>query len=360
MIKHLAGLALGSLVLPIVACQSGSEGAVGIEELSSRRPLAVIYDTDMDFDDASALALLCQEHKQGRIELVGVTVNNNGAGFPGNALQHARCVLQACGLSSVPIADGANTGVNPAPPELRFAIDGVLSGALASCTVTPRPATETPAQLISRVSPSNRDVMVISTGPLTNLADAIAASPSLSHRIDHVVAMGGALWTSGNLFGTGSEGFDNTQEFNIWIDPASADAVIDTFQGEFDLVPLDATNQVPITPAFVARLGADRTTPEANLVYNIVTQPITSYGISLGLFYWWDPLAVIAAVRNDDIVEFERARVAVVQEGPSQGRIVTDRRGYRIEVATEVDTPEFETTFINALNARRPGRSCNP
>ena len=76
----------------------------------------LIFDTDMDFDDAAALAYLCQQHKRGEIDLRAVTVTNNGAGVPGNAIRHARCILAECGLSHIPVADGSDTGVSPTPP----------------------------------------------------------------------------------------------------------------------------------------------------------------------------------------------------------------------------------------------------
>jgi flagellar biosynthetic protein FliP len=42
----------------------------------------VIYDSDLDFDDASTLAYLCEEHKLGRIDMRAVTVANNSCGRP--------------------------------------------------------------------------------------------------------------------------------------------------------------------------------------------------------------------------------------------------------------------------------------
>jgi len=81
-------------------------------------PVPVIYDSDMDFDDASTLAYLCEEHKLRRIDLRAVTVANDGFGQPGRTLRHARSVLEQCGLPQVPIAEAATgAGVPPAPAE---------------------------------------------------------------------------------------------------------------------------------------------------------------------------------------------------------------------------------------------------
>src|SRR3954454_25360375 len=83
------------------------------------RPIPVIYDSDMDFDDASTLAYLCEEHKLGRIDLRAVTVANDGFEVPARTLRHARSVLEQCGLPRVPVAAGATgEGVHSAPAEL--------------------------------------------------------------------------------------------------------------------------------------------------------------------------------------------------------------------------------------------------
>lgn len=46
----------------------------------------------------STLAYLCRRHKQHAIELLAVTVDNDGMGTPGRALTHVRAILERCGL----------------------------------------------------------------------------------------------------------------------------------------------------------------------------------------------------------------------------------------------------------------------
>jgi inosine-uridine nucleoside N-ribohydrolase len=104
-----AGAVLGGALAQ--ATRSAAAGGSG--------PVPVIYDSDLDFDDASTLAYLCEEHRLRRIDLRAVTVANDGFGEPGRTLRHARSVLDQCGLPWVPVAEGATgAGVHPAPPEL--------------------------------------------------------------------------------------------------------------------------------------------------------------------------------------------------------------------------------------------------
>ena len=85
----------------------------------------------------------------------------------------------------------------------------------------------------------------------------------------------------------------------MWLDPAAASDVFRAMPpGVTHLVPLDATNDVPITPQYVHKLGADRRTVSARLVYKIMTQPAMTQGIDQGIYYWWDDLAAVSAFRD--------------------------------------------------------------
>src|SRR5215813_7348566 len=65
---------------------------------------AVIFDTDVDFDDTAALAAPAQQRLGGHIDLRAVTITNDGGGLPGKAYLHARCLLNMLGVPNVPIA----------------------------------------------------------------------------------------------------------------------------------------------------------------------------------------------------------------------------------------------------------------
>lgn len=341
---------------------TGALGESCSDECEGHGPApAVIFDTDMDFDDAAALAYLCQQHKQGTIELSAVTVANDGAGMPGNAIRHARCVLAECGLSDIPVADGSDTGAHPAPPELQFAIDAILEGTFATCTEDTAPSSISAAELIVQtIRDSRRPVVLLTTGPLSNVAAALdldasthRRGPPISRRVHRMYVMGGAVSVSGNLFGSALEGFDNSQEFNIWVDPAGAQQAFDELRANtVELVPLDATNHVPVTAEFVDSLRASQETPEAGLVVRIVDQPITQFGISMGAFFWWDPLAAVAAAGDACTVDFERDRIAVVQDGPETGRTISTPHGVHMEVGIDADRARFERRFMDGLNGR--------
>lgn len=350
--KSIAVLAAGAALVGVVPATA----AIAMEP-ARHRPVPVVYDSDLDFDDASTLAFLCQAHKQGRIELRAVTVVNNGIGTAGRSLTHARTILQKCGLPGVPVADGSPAGVHPAPPEARETFERVLTGALDDADQPDQPSSVTAAQLIAQSVLSSREpVTVLATGPLSNVAAALRENQQVARKIESLYVMGGAFDVPGNLFGSTTGGFDNTQEVNLWIDPHAADFVFRTMpDGRVRIVPLDATNHVMITQAFVDRLGAAADTVEARLVHAILTQPDLPPLIDLNIMFWWDALAATSLVLGprNDVVCYRLRNVSVVLEGPSSGRTIDTPPGTPQLAAYTANSARFEDTFTSVLNGGR-------
>jgi purine nucleosidase len=338
--------------------------ACAVDTGAVAKPIPVIYDGDMDVDDAAALAVLCEAHKQHRIDLLAVTVDDNGFGVAGRALVHARRILRQCGLPNVPTADGATGTQRQIPATVRAKYDAAMTNALSDGDVqVPPPATATPpttaAELLAMtISTSPTDVTVVATGTLTNLAQALfppataaaAEGSGLAHRIKGLYYMGGAVAVPGNLLGTAVEDFDNSQECNVWLDPASARQVFRAVRPDAThLVPLDATGALPITARYVDRLGADGTTASSRMVHDIMTQPAVADAINRHRLYWSDVLAAIWAV-DGDITGAQDEGIDVVLDGRQSGRTTASAAGARMQVAAKPDQRRFEQAFLDALN----------
>ena len=317
-----------------------------------------IIDTDMDNDDAAAIAYMCQEHLLGHIQLLGVSITNNGAGLPGKAVKHARCLLAQCGLPDLPVADADLPAPNAFPDEIRDSVDGTLENVFAGCNASDAPSAVSAPDLLRLLARSHgpRRVNLLATGPLSNVAQALHDSSDGSFRDDVGAAfvMGGAVHVGGNLCCGVPPGFDNSQEFNFWIDAA---AVSDTFNllrpGTVTLIPLDATNFVPLTESFDALLQVNPRTGAARFVAAMVADPGVADGVPAGFLFWWDPLAAVAAT-TDNVVRYESDRIAVVQSGPQQGALVVSSTGAAIRVGISADQHRFETLFRHRLNATPP------
>ena len=118
------------------------------------------------------------------------------------------------------------------------------------------------------------------------------------------------------------------------------------------LVPLDATNDAPLTMEFYTRLERDRTTSVAEFVYRVLAAQ--EENVRSGWYYFWDPLA--AAIATDESLGTfrEMSLLVVDKEGAESGRTLESDRGAIIRVAMTADRERFEALFLHALNGRLP------
>lgn len=85
-----------------------------------------------------------------------------------------------------------------------------------------------PQLLVDSIRNAPSDVVLVATGPLSNVAGALrldagrSPATALSDHLGGVYVMGGAVRVPGNLCCTTTAGFDGSQELNMWIDPPAA------------------------------------------------------------------------------------------------------------------------------------------
>ena len=201
------------------------------------------------------------------------------------------------------------------------------------------------ALFTSAIRASPEPVTVLALGPLTNVGAALDATPALAENIATIVAMGGAV----DVAGSSVSEANTAAEWNIYCDPHAARIVFES-GAPITLVPLDATNEVPVTPAFVARLDAEKATPEAEFVAALLAANAES--IAAGSYYFWDPLA--AAVMSDpSLVTLTPRDVTVIDlpGAPDDGRTKPVANGSELLVATAPDGDALEASLIAAWNA---------
>jgi inosine-uridine nucleoside N-ribohydrolase len=123
--------------------------------------------------------------------------------------------------------------------------------------------------------PTAQQVMVdtVSAGPTTlllfgtntNTALLLMAHPHLRRNVQRVYFSGGSVRAAGNLFT--AYGANPFAEFNMFGDPFAAYQVLHSGV-PITLVPLDATNTIPVTEEFFAEFGRRwQSTPEARYCF---------------------------------------------------------------------------------------------
>ena len=322
---------------------------------------AVVVDTDMDFDDTAALAYLAEADKLGLIDLRAVTVEVSGIAFAGNGLSHARCLLDRLGLPQIPVSDGDRTRTNNFPNFARAILDGIVESGVRAAPGTPCPALPTEGHaadlLASAIRSAPREVTLVTLGPLTNVAEVLNQDPAVASKIGRVFILGGTLdWTT-----IPTSGLD-THDYNLWVDAPAAQTVLDTLSSRIFMTGHEATQAVPLTEAFRQTLGGDLTTPAAECVYTMASNPLlvgaeadNQGPNSQGVAYWWDPLDAVAATLGG-IVSYKPTRVRIIQSGENEGRLIADENGPLVHYGSSARADAFDQAFLDILRARYPQR----
>ncbi len=329
---------------PIPAASSSVPSSVPTIE----RGTPIVIDTDMGLDDVMAILYLLQRPD---MKVKAITVSGTGLVHCNPGAQHALGLIAIAGAQDIPVACGRDKplqGDRAFPRDWREGADSTLGltwpegGQASSLTAV--------ELLTSIIKPSPQPVTVVTLGPLTNVAEAVQADPKLADNMKAIVIMGGAVDVPGNITDVPLSAPNRTAEFNIFVDPHAAALVLKS-GAPITLVPLDATNQAPIPPYFYQVLKDNHTTPAAAAVFDLFKANPHLY--QSGTYFWWDPVAAVAAT-DEDIATFETKKLSVVEaEGAEVGRTQVAHDGAEVRVALTVDAERFEQVFLSTLNGGR-------
>lgn len=178
----------------------------------------VFIDTDTASDDAVAL-MMAFSRWGSRIEAIGVVAGN--------------CPLEQATVNALYVADLCNARVpiymGAAKPLVRplstaqhvHGLDGMgdiglVPTSLSQSALKPSPG-YAPDMLIELADRHDGRLVLVTLGPLTNVALALARRPDLGSKISRCYMMGGTSDNYGNI--------TPVSEFNIWADPEAAEVV---------------------------------------------------------------------------------------------------------------------------------------
>ena len=156
-------------------------------------PLPVVIDSDGGVDDAVAL-WWAVTHPE--VEVVAVTVVWGNVPID-RATESILRVLDAAGRPDIPVAVGERVALGPAPPTRPASFihgdDGLGNTVDVSAPFNGRPATETAAELLQRLTRARPgELTLVTIGPLSNVGRAVTEDTSFAGRVKDLVVMGGA------------------------------------------------------------------------------------------------------------------------------------------------------------------------
>jgi len=176
-------------------------------------PRTFLIDTDVASDDAVALIMALRAPD---VHVAAITTVAGNVGVQ-QATRNALYVAELCG-ANVPVYAGApkpllrvhenaawfhgrdGLGDHGYPPPLRSAEASHAVDALIA------------------VIDANPGLVLVTLGPLTNVALALSKKPDIATRVSRCVVMGGAPCCEGNV--------TPAAEYNIWVDPEAARIVL--------------------------------------------------------------------------------------------------------------------------------------
>ena len=260
-------------------------------------PIPVFIDTDAGWDDWCAILFIALS---ATVKLVGVSVNGCGEAYYTPAFRNARNLLSLIGREDIPVVRGERVPIsysNVFPSDFRDNISAVYGYKLPN-SKAPEDSRDPNSALFNALE-RYPDLVYLAIGGFTNFARYLRESAYLGAQPMRIIAMGGAFNDEpGNVKELFGQAYPNnlTAEWNMFIDPAAAQFVMEKSRGVLNLVSLNASRKVPLTQS-VVDMFEGKTSGAARFVHAILAKKLAEAAAGGYSEYFYDPLA--AAVISD-------------------------------------------------------------
>ena len=295
----------------------------------------ILIDTDMGIDDALAVCLALTNDELDLRAIVSVGGNVERAQVDKNIAG----LLSALNPPTQPVCGkGLDASTESSHRRNLFGKDG-----LGDCGVSSNITSATDFRDVYRcaIEEAHGELVILATGPLTNLAAIVAEMPDLLPAIKRICVSGGAVWTVGNA--------TRTAEFNFHCDPTAAASVISSGV-PITVAPLDVTRFVCLDESHVARLAASgyRTGELAARLLNHLIESDCEPGYGKTLVQ--DAVCAGSLLWHDLYLK-TRMGLNVITTGDEAGRCRPALRGPspKIDLLTAINASDFLENMLESL-----------
>ncbi len=309
----------------------------------------MILDLDTGVDDALAIAYALADPE---VDLIGI-VSSYGNNLLDVCAENSLKLLELLGHTDIPVFKGLPHSCTTDHFDVMQVSKDIHGDNGIGDVELPAPSQALEEQsgvdfYIEAAHKYGKDLIIIPTGPMTNLAAALKKDPEIADLIGNVTFMGGALTVEGNV--------TPVAEANINQDPKAADEVMKS-NLPLTMVGLDVTLRTLLTKNETKQwreLGtasgkafADITDFYIDAYYNL---DIDKRGCALH-----DPLAVGVGIDPSFVSTISLFMKVVYQEGPYYGRTIGDNAKLNdpnpnVKVAVNVDKERYLKAFMDRLN----------
>ncbi len=206
----------------------------------------IILDLDTGIDDSMALAMVLAN--KDKFDLIGITATFGNTTTETSA-QNSLKILNHFGFYDIPVfigCRGLKEGEEYQPSTFVQRIHGVNGLGDVDYPKGKREVETVSAIkfLHDMIIKHNEELIIVTTGTLTNIANLYKKYPGLLEYKPRYVAMGGAVSAKGNV--------TPTAEANMHKDPESA-AFVFSLGLDFTLIPLDVTQRLRLSLTDIAK-----------------------------------------------------------------------------------------------------------
>lgn len=303
----------------------------------------IILDCDPGVDDAIAIITACRW-----TEIIGITSVSGNVSVE-HTTSNALKMKELLNIEA-PIHIGASRPIASEP----FHASHVHGQTGLGNTDLPEPdGTADSDDAVAFILEKTREeegIHLIPIGPLTNIALAIKADPSLVNRVASITLMGG---------GAGIGNVTSAAEFNVFADPEAADLVFRS-GAPLSMLGLNLTHQVLMGSVHADYCYALNTpvgkTAGDLLNFNGRTHG-TEKGANLGAMH--DPCAVLAVTHPDLFTSKLRSVVVELEGSHTRGQTLVDEREWvetekNCNVYYEVDSEKVIGLILQAVSEVDP------
>ena len=316
--------------------------------------------------DQQSMLLLIQSPET---QVLGITVVTGDAWLK-SEVAHTLRMLEIIGRTDIPVVPGAEYPLvrRKAETELWEQVHGPVAwlgawtprlyhppdvlGEMPEGLPTTKPLDEDAAHFLVRmVRKYPHEVTIYASGPMTNLALAIAIDPEFPSLAKELIFMGGSLNPV-----TDDPEFVNTprREFNLWFDPEAAHSMLMAPWKKIVCTTVDISVKTRLTQELIDRVKASNS-PAAQYVgkYARLSGPYN---------YLWDELASVAWLEPSIITAKDTRYLDVdLNHGAAYGDTLSwgeqDKpkiSGPPVEIQTDLDLQKFYKVFVELLGAPTP------
>jgi len=297
----------------------------------------IILDMDPGIDDAVALLIALNNPK---LDVLAVTAANGNVDVDRSTYNALR-IIEAAGKKTI-VARGASKPLFKRPIHAAHVHgrDGLGNSNLPRPKI--KPSRLHAVKLIESLVKTHKkkEITVVATAPLTNIAMLLERESSIANRLDKIVVMGG-------VYGVARDARGNVTphaEFNFYCDPEAADIVLNSGASVI-AAGLDVTMsfKCAVSKGMLKKIGmlGGRT---AEVASKILAYPVFRYGV----FHLHDVFAV-ASLLKPSIFRMVDCMVSVDKFGKFRGRCVTTLKKDHVKVCSSVDNKKFAKFVLHGL-----------